>query len=54
MVVRDEGEKNKWIDRSETDYHGKLSDARFSYLSHWPLYSQKNGTTKFRSGADKK
>lgn len=22
MVVRDEGEKNKWIGRSETDHYG--------------------------------
>lgn len=27
MVVRDEGEKNKRISRSKTDYHSKLSDA---------------------------
>ena len=46
MVVRDEGEKNKWIGRSETDHYGKLPDAHSGHLPHWPLYSQKNGTTK--------
>ena len=54
MVVWDEGEKNKWIGRTETDHHGKLSDAYSGHLPHWPLYSQKNGTTKYGGGAGEK
>ena len=54
MVVRDEGEKNKWIGRSETDHYGKLPDAHSGHLPHWPLYSQKNGTTEYGGGAGKK
>ena len=34
MVVRDEGEKNEWIDRAETDRRGMLPHAHISYLSH--------------------
>ena len=54
MVVRDEGEKNEWIDRSETDHRGMLPYADIGHLSHWPLNSQKDGTTKHGSGAGKK
>ena len=54
MVVRDEREKNEWIDRAETDRRGMLPHAHISHLSHWPIYSQKNGTAKHGSGAGKK
>ena len=46
MVVRDEGEKNKWNDQSEADHDRGLSDAHFCHMSHRAVHRQKNAAAE--------